>query len=74
MSGTWKGADKPAGCHFYVPAQHFKYDLDCPWCKFGTLTQHPNVEIMYCIDCKSEFTKSQLIQLGVLKSPPVINP
>ncbi len=51
--GKWKGADKPAGCHFQTPG--LTNLIDCPACKFGTLDRCG--EVMKCADCGKEFPK-----------------
>ena len=67
-SPTWKGTDKPSGATF-IPGTSYRYDLDCPACKFGTLIKAEGKgswgKAMRCIDCKALFTTEQLVAAGI---------
>jgi len=67
MSGTWKGAEKPAGSRFVSGIGDYSNLTDCPKCKFGTIEQ-TDFEKFKCIDCGWEFEIEYLKRIGVIKN------
>jgi hypothetical protein len=47
QSGIWKSWDCPQGQPYWAPTT-FRYDKDCPYCKFGTIGKK------VCNDCGKE--------------------
>jgi len=64
---TIKNCYSPAGMSFSTANLEHTNEIDCPSCKYGTLDRSSvDTEIMCCIDCKREYTLTELRQLGIL--------
>lgn len=63
---TIKNAHSPAGMRFSTGGVSHVHDIDCPRCRYGTLT---GCRVgMVCIDCHAVFSREWLIEHKIINN------